>query len=216
MPSPNWSSVRQLFNGVLLAKRERAFVNVVQDHLTPEVLATGTLSTDWKVGVAEIVWPSLARMKDGKKKEHHALASYDNMLARPNIREALKASFDAVGFTENVAAQSLANLASGKAKTVVTVVRDGEHGFTETRVTQHPPNMGALKQYYDLTHEPPTQRHEHLNVNVDVMKENEPLNVTPRAVGDLGPAENGAINVFAEPDEDEGKEEDDEQEDEPS
>jgi hypothetical protein len=195
-----------------LTKRERRFVASIQGNLTQEVVERGELDLDWKTSVCETTWPSIGFMKPGPKKDARVALSYDAMLAHPNVREALKATFAAVGFTEQNAAAALVELAAGKAKTVVTVVRDGENGYTETRTTEHPPSLAALKQYYDLTHEPPTQRHEHLNVNVDVMKD-EPLNVTPRAVGDLGPAEHGAINVFADVDEDDDEEEVDGEED---
>lgn len=208
-PFLDWRPYRNLQADGSLTKRERRFIASVQDAITPEVVERGELDHAWKTRVCETTWPSIGRMKPGPKKDAQVALTYDAMMTHTNVREELKKSFAAIGFTEESAAAALVQLAAGNAKTVVTVVRDGDHGFIETRTTEHPPNLAALKQYYDLTHEPPTQRHEHLNVNVDVMKENEPLNVTPRAVGDLGPAENGAINVFAEPDEDEDEEEDD-------
>jgi hypothetical protein len=206
----NYNTARNLFGDGGPTIREQRFMAAAIDQIKEAAAAKETsFSGARKVVVACRTWRSLVGMKDETKKTRKALASYENMLTHPNVREGLRAAFADAGFAPIDAARSLAELASGRSKTVVTTQRTTPEGeFNEVKTTEHPPNVAALKAYYEMTHESAPSRHEHLNVNVDVMKQVHSVpDTAPRAVGELGPARNGEINVFAEDhDEDEPEE----------
>lgn len=196
-------------------KREKMFLNAVGEQLAAAVDAGETgFSPRRQILAACKAWSNVGSMKDKDRQAVAALVKYENMLTHQTVRDCLRQAFTEAGFAPMDAARNLAALASGRATTVVTKVREGEDGFTEVTTTQHAPNMGALKAYYDMTHEQPTQRHENVNLNIDVMKASLTGSVDqrgaspsvdgvdreslPRAVGVLGPAEHGEVNVFAE------------------
>lgn len=209
-----------------LTQREARFVTAVRDQLDEAARAEEPAFTrERKVNVAVNTHNPVGRMKPGLRRERAALERYEAMLAHPNVRDALRAAFADAGFTPTDAVRSLQELATGKAKTIVTKTKrivgddgsESESTLVETIVTEHPPDAAALKQYYALTHEPATQRRENLNLNVDVMKPRpnaQPVDVTPRAVGEIGPAAQGDVNVFADDDAPDDSEPDSGEEDE--
>lgn len=191
--------------GIGPTKREERFIAAMSNELHEAADANETHFSDArKVKVCEKTWPrSIGHMLPTPRKVVRGVKSYDAMMVHPNVKEALKAVFAEAGFSPMDAAGSLAKLASGQSKTVTTIVREGltpdDPSYTETRTVEHPPNTDALKAYYAMTHDLPVQRRENVNLNVDVMKEHvQALPVGPRAIGELGPAESGHVNVFAE------------------
>jgi hypothetical protein len=202
--------------------RETRFINAALIHITKAAENRETsFSPARKIAVACTTWSSLFRMKEGPKKNNKALASYENMLAHPNVRDGLREAFAKAGFAPVDAARSLAELASGRSKTIVTTERETPEGMMhEVKTTEHPPNVAALKAYYEMTHEMPSQRTENVNLNIDVMKATpvsgehaapSALEGSPRPVGELGPAQSGEVNVFAESESGAYKEDEDEE-----
>jgi hypothetical protein len=191
-------------------KRERMFLNAVSEQLTAAVDAGETgFSPRRQIAAACKAWDNVGQMKDKDRQAVSALAKYENMLTHQTVRDCLRAAFTDAGFAPMDAARNLASLACGKATTVVTKVREGEDGFVEVTTTQHAPNMSALKAYYEMTHEQPPSRNENVNLNIDVLKHAPPSVAEdhPRAVGALGPAQHGDVNVFAEHEHEEEAEE---------